>query len=72
MTARDQVIDGNATNDEDTPYSASVKGQVWKIRMNDFPDEHLFTLLVDGRAVEDFDDWPTACSQQNSPARRYP
>ena len=26
--------------------------------MNDFPDEQLFTLLIDGRDVESFDDWP--------------
>lgn len=30
----------------------------WKIKMNDFPEEVLYTLFVDGKPVLDFDDWP--------------
>lgn len=30
----------------------------WKVRMNDFPGEPLYTLFVEGNALFDFDDWP--------------
>lgn len=30
-----------------------------KIRMNNFPDEPLFTLLKEGKAIISFDDWPS-------------
>jgi hypothetical protein len=34
--------------------------QVMTIRVNDFPAEPLYTLLVDGEEVEDLEDWPEA------------
>ena len=46
------------TGDPVYPYAARVGGEEWKIRMNDFPDEHLYTLLKDGIEAESFDDWP--------------
>jgi hypothetical protein len=39
-------------------FVASVDGQHWAIRLNDFPDEPLYTLFVNGRTVLHFDDWP--------------
>ena len=32
--------------------------QEWRIRLNDFPDEPLYTLIVDGREIIHFNDWP--------------
>jgi hypothetical protein len=29
------------------------------IRVNDFPGEHLFTLLINGSEAGSFDEWPT-------------
>ena len=40
------------------PYAASVDGRDWLLRVNDFPAEAFYTLLVAGREVGDFDDWP--------------
>ncbi len=40
-------------------YSSMVNGEEWLIRMNDFPDEPLYTLVVDGRDVIHFNDWPS-------------
>jgi hypothetical protein len=42
------------------PYFASHGNEVWKVRLNDFPNESLFTLIVDGAEVGDFDAWPEA------------
>lgn len=39
-------------------FEATVSGAQWLIRMNDFPDEPLYTLLIDGAEVLHFDDWP--------------
>jgi hypothetical protein len=40
------------------PYTARFEGERFTVRLNDFPDEHLYTLIVDGEEVADFDDWP--------------
>lgn len=44
--------------DPEYPYSAIIEGEQCLIRLNDFPEEHLYTLLTNGVAVADFDDWP--------------
>jgi hypothetical protein len=48
------------TGDPLSPYAATVNGERWALRINDFPDEPLWTLLVDGRAILDIDDFPAA------------
>ena len=40
------------------PLRAEVHGHECFIRVNDFPDEPLYTLLVDGEEVRDMDEWP--------------
>ncbi|HEX5322606.1 MAG TPA: hypothetical protein VFW40_02390 [Capsulimonadaceae bacterium] len=42
------------------PYSATVEGRVLSIRINDFPDEELYTLIVDQVETLSFSDWPSA------------
>ncbi len=42
------------------PYEAEVDGRRWTIRVNDFPAEALYTLLVDGEPVEEIEAWPAA------------
>lgn len=37
--------------------------QEWLIRLNDFPRQPLYTLLIDGVEQVDFDAWP-ACWQR--------
>lgn len=46
------------TDDPEFPYSAVVNDRRWLLRINDFPDEPLFSLIIDGKHVADFDDWP--------------
>lgn len=48
-------------------YHAVVDGKPWNIRMNDFPDEPLYTLLVDRAAVIHFNDWPAFWGVRPSP-----
>lgn len=40
-------------------FCADVDGATWKIRLNDFPDEPLYTLILGDQEVIHFDDWPS-------------
>lgn len=39
-------------------YEADVDGGGGQIRMNDFPDEPLYTLLIDDVEIIHFNEWP--------------
>lgn len=51
------------TGDGEFPYRAEIQGCVHTIRVNDFPAEPLYTLLVEGEPVADLEDWPTNWSK---------
>lgn len=53
----DEEIIWKRAKDPRFPFSASYDGQTLILRLNDFPAEHLYTLITDGAEV-DFDDWP--------------
>ncbi len=59
-----------ATGDEIAPYRAFVNGEKWVIRINDFPAEHLYSLIVDEREMEHFDDWPSSWLRPEKGAAR--
>lgn len=40
------------------PYTTEFEGERCLIRLNDFPEEHLYTLIVNGGETTAFDDWP--------------
>jgi len=46
------------TDDVYFPWSAQVDGAPWRVRINDFPDEPMYSLEIDGDIVGDFNDWP--------------
>jgi hypothetical protein len=46
------------TGEMEIPWRALTGGHKLAVRLNDFPDEALYSLLVDGSAVADFDEWP--------------
>ena len=46
------------TPDVDHPYRAMVGKALWRIRLNDFPDRALYTLLVEDKEVGDIEEWP--------------
>jgi hypothetical protein len=39
-------------------YEVRVRGHTWVLKMNDFPDEPLYSFYVDGQRIGDFSDWP--------------
>lgn len=46
------------TNYAEFPYEAIVGKEHWRIRINDFPPEPMYTLLVNEKAIGSFDEWP--------------
>ncbi len=65
-----------ATNNPEYPYRAFHEGKQLLIRLNDFPAEHLYTLIADDEETVNFDDWASAWSRElktskaNSAAKR--
>lgn len=48
-------VNPNAAN---IVYAADVDCERWLIRLNDFPEEPLYTLIVAGKEVIHFNEWP--------------
>ncbi len=53
----EEKIKWEKTDDAEYPYETEHKGELLKLRINDFPEEPLYTLFVNGEEVCDFDDW---------------
>lgn len=56
---RGRSITWARNNSAEFPYEIRTDGHHWQIRINDFPAEPMYTLLIDGKETESFDDWPT-------------
>lgn len=48
-------------------FRAKVDGTNWAIRMNDFPEEPLYSLLIDGIVIIHFDNWPNFWKRPDFP-----
>lgn len=62
MTLRDCLdvsLSWSRTGKAEFPYTTSVAGRGWLIRVNDFPAEAFYTLFINGQEIGDFDDWPS-------------
>jgi hypothetical protein len=55
---RKNKIDWVQTEDAVERWRSRVGRDTWVVRVNDFPEEHMYTLLINGRASESFDEWP--------------
>lgn len=52
------TIQWKKSNDAEYPYEASLDGRHLKIKLNNFPENSMYSLLIDEKFVVDFDDWP--------------
>jgi hypothetical protein len=59
----EEEVKWNEGADPTFPYKAKIKGDNLVIRLNDFPDDRLYTLLVNDKEVSSFDDWPKQWSR---------
>ena len=66
-----RICSGEWRYSQTTEYSleTEVGSSRWAVRMNDFPDEPLYTLFVDGEEIIDFNDWPSGWKERPSPFR---
>jgi hypothetical protein len=56
-----------STGDPIYPWAAEVDGNSWRVRVNDFPDELMYSLMIGSENAGDFHDWPETW-QRNSDA----
>jgi hypothetical protein len=67
---RDVAWQTASQNDEYIVFIGEVEKSQWKIRINDFPDEPLYTLIVDGKEKLHFDDWPEFWEKPEYPRKK--
>jgi uncharacterized protein YjaG (DUF416 family) len=48
----------NPTGDPEHPWATEVEGERWLVRLNDFPDDFMYSLIIGGVNAGDFHDWP--------------
>jgi hypothetical protein len=53
-------VEWRRTASAEHPYEAEMNGRRWTVRVNDFPAEPLYTLLIDGVPAGDLEEWPAA------------
>jgi hypothetical protein len=58
------------TNDPTALWSAQVRAETWTVRVHDFPEEHLYTLLVNDEELGSFDVWPRHWSRAEEASNR--
>jgi hypothetical protein len=56
----EQPLVWRRTGGGEVPYATESGGCSLRLRVNDFPAERLYTLLVDGVEAEHLDAWPQA------------
>ena len=55
-----QPVTWQATGDAEYPWRATLDGHETRIRINDFPAEPLYSVIVADQSVGELDDWPPA------------
>jgi hypothetical protein len=56
-----------STDDPEYPLATKANGKAWRVRVNDFPDAPLYTLIVHGAEVMDFDNFPKNWNRPEGP-----
>ena len=63
----DQCVTFHLSGILDYPWIARVGTCVWRLRLNDFPDEILYTLFVEDKEINHFNDFPSSWKRSKRP-----
>lgn len=63
---KDKVIEWDKGDSSEFPFFCLYTGNTLTIRVNDFPEEHLYTLFINGKESDNFDDWPRCWTKPKS------
>ena len=58
MSRLARKVNWEAGGDQRVPYVATVDGERWEVRLGDAKAGALYTLVVNGTAVEELNEWP--------------
>ena len=58
-----QPLSWNITGNVEVPWQTEVDGKTWQVRLNDFPDEPMYTLLIGGEAAWGFSRLAEGCGR---------
>ena len=65
LSAHRQLVDylresvkWSRTQDPTAMWRAKVGSDTWTVRVNDFPEDNLYTIFVNDEEVGHFDEWP--------------
>lgn len=47
-----------STDDPAHPWATDVDAHCWRVRINDFPDEVMYSMIIGSQNAGDFHDWP--------------
>lgn len=61
-------VEWRETDDPEFPFESQIEGETWRLRLNDFPEEPMYTLFVGEDAIGDLDDWPKTWREAPRPA----
>lgn len=53
-----KTVDWSKTNIATIPLQAEVDGNLWLLKVNDFPEDEMYTLLIEDRANISFTEKP--------------
>ncbi len=55
---KDPIWKNTTDGIENVVFSALSSGNEWYIRMNNFPKEPVYTLIIEDEEIIHFDEWP--------------
>jgi hypothetical protein len=53
-------VNWSGTADLENPWQADVEGENWLVKINDFPDDYLYTLIINGLQIGKIHEWPVS------------
>jgi hypothetical protein len=62
-----ETVVWRCSSDAEYPLEALFDSDRLALRLNDFPDEHLYTLLLNGEEIASFDEWPAQWVRPEKP-----